>query len=183
MVTFKGKTDQAIHNLNIPPGFIVKTQKNAWMDDDLMKVWVEEIWFKHAHAECKRLKFENSLLTFDAFAVQLTEAKNQLLEGNTDILTIQPGCTSKCQPMDVCISKPFQHMIDWIKEGFDHLVESREMVKNSFDVCGIISCDPNKVRSSSFYQQCMEKALRNLELDHEEIEDDLFLTYDDELVK
>ena len=37
--------------------------------------------------------------------------------------------------------------------------------------------------SASFYLQCMEKALRNLELDHEEIEDDPFLTDDDELVE
>ena len=76
-----------------------------------------------------------------------------------------------------------QHMIDWIKEGFYHLVESQEMVKNSFDVCGITLCDPNNVRSASFYQQCMEKALHNLELDHEGIEDDPFLIDDDELVK
>ena len=65
MVLFNGKTDQTIRNLNIPPGFIVKTQKKAWTEDDLMKVWVEEIWFKHSHAECKRLRFENSLLTFE----------------------------------------------------------------------------------------------------------------------
>ena len=55
--------------------------------------------------------------------------------------------------------------------------------KNSFDVFGITSCDPNKVRSASFYQQCMEIALRNLELDHEEIDDDPFFTDDDELVE
>ena len=86
MVIFKGKTDQTIRNLNIPPRFIVKTQKKAWMDDHLMKVCVEEILFKHAHAECKRLRFENSLLTFDSFAAYLTDGvKNQLLEGNSDI--------------------------------------------------------------------------------------------------
>ena len=61
--------------------------------------------------------------------MQLTEAKNQLLEGNTDILTMQPGCTSKCQPMDVCISKPFQHMIDWIKEGSVASVNSHAGLK------------------------------------------------------
>ena len=66
MVTFKEKTDQTIRNLNIPP--IVKTQKKALMYDDLMKVWVEEIWFKHAHAGCKRLRFENSQFIFDSFA-------------------------------------------------------------------------------------------------------------------
>ena len=32
-----------------------------------------------------------------------------------------------------------QHMIDWVKEGFDHLIERPEMVKLSFEVCGISS--------------------------------------------
>ena len=47
MIIFKGKTDRTISDLNIPTGFIVKTQGKAWMDDDLMKVWVEDIWIKH----------------------------------------------------------------------------------------------------------------------------------------
>ena len=47
MIIFMRKTDRIIPNLNIPPGFIVKTQEKAWMDDNLMKVWVEDIWPKH----------------------------------------------------------------------------------------------------------------------------------------
>ena len=37
MIIFKGKTEKTIRDLNIPPDFIVKTHKKAWMDDDLMK--------------------------------------------------------------------------------------------------------------------------------------------------
>ena len=44
MIIFKGKTDRTISDLNIPAGFIVKTQEKAWMDDDVMKVWAEDIW-------------------------------------------------------------------------------------------------------------------------------------------
>ena len=52
MTIFKGKTrDRTISDFNIPAGFIVKT----WMDDDLMKVWVEDIWIKHIRAECQNL--------------------------------------------------------------------------------------------------------------------------------
>ena len=47
MIIFKGKTDRTFSDLNIPAGFIVKTQEKAWMDGDLMKVWVEDIWIKH----------------------------------------------------------------------------------------------------------------------------------------
>ena len=47
MIIFKGKTDRTISDLNIPAGFIVKAQEKAWMEDDLVKVWVEDIWIKH----------------------------------------------------------------------------------------------------------------------------------------
>ena len=51
------------------------------MDDDLKKVWVEDIWIKHIRAECQKFGFKNSLLTFDAFAAHLTDdVESQLLE-------------------------------------------------------------------------------------------------------
>ena len=181
------------------------------MNDDLMQVWVEEIWIKHTQAECKRLGFQRSMLTFDAFAAHLTdEVKKQLLESSTDTLTIPTGCTSKCQPMDVSLNKPFkailrkcwikyvadvvetfperntdssfklplptrQHMLNWVKEGFDYLLERQEMVKSSFEVCGISSSDPQKVRNGKFYKECMEKALGDLkDEDLDENEEDPF---------
>ena len=38
VIILKEKNEQTIRDLNIPPCFIVKTQKKAWMDDDLMKI-------------------------------------------------------------------------------------------------------------------------------------------------
>ena len=74
-----------------------------------MKVWVEDIWIKHIRAECQKLGFENALLTFDAFATHLTDdVESQLLKVKTDTLEIPAGCTSKCQPIDVCLNKPFK---------------------------------------------------------------------------
>ena len=78
------------------------------MHDDLI-VWNEEIWLKHTRAKCTRLGFQNSLLSFDTFAVYLTDVvKAQLLESSSDILPIPAGCTSKCQPMGVSLNKPFK---------------------------------------------------------------------------
>ena len=94
MINFKGKTDRTISNLSIPAGFIVKTPEKAWMDDDLMKVWVDDIWIKYIRAECQKLGFENALLMFDAFPAQLTDnVESQLLEAKTDNPT--HGCLSK----------------------------------------------------------------------------------------
>ena len=186
MIIFKGKTDRTISNLNIPAGFIVKTQEKAWMDNDLMKVWEEDIWIKHIRAEWQKLGFENALLTFDAFAAHLTDdVESRLLEAKTDTLAIPDGCTSKCQPMDVCLKRPFkailrkcwvnyissvvetfpdasqdpsfkipaptrQQMVGWVKEAFHYLTRNQEMVKPSFEVCGITLSDTENVRNADF---------------------------------
>ena len=38
------------------------------------------------------------------------------------------------------------------KEGFDYLIQDQEMVKKSFQVCGISSSDPDKVRNGVFFK-------------------------------
>ena len=38
MIISKEKSEQTIRDLNIPPGFVVKTEKKSWMDDGLTKV-------------------------------------------------------------------------------------------------------------------------------------------------
>ena len=114
-------------NLIIPPGFIVKTHEKAWMFDDLMKIWVEEIWLKYTQAECRSPGFQNSMLSFDDFTANLTGGvKNQLLEGNSNILAMSAGCTSKCQPMNVCLNKLFKTILRkcWVKMYVSSVVES-----------------------------------------------------------
>ena len=70
-------------------------------------------------------------------------------------------------------------MIDWVKEGYDSLVQDKEMVKKSFEVCGISSTDTGKVRNGDFFKQCMEKALQNLEADEgNDIDENPFELYD-----
>ena len=65
-----------------------------------------------------------------------------------------------------------QQMIDWVKEGNDYLAQDKEMVRRSFEVCGITSSDPEKVRSGEFFQKCMEKVQDSLNADKDDKEDD-----------
>ena len=104
--------------------------------------------------------------------------------------------------MDVCINKPFkailrkcwvsystiklpaptrQDMVDWIEKALNYLLEDPEIVIRFFDVCGIASTDPKKVRSAPFYQGCMEKAIANLNMDSlEDEEEDPFDLLDED---
>ena len=109
---------------------------------------------------------------------------------------IPPGCTSKCQTMDVCINKSFkailrkcrvehvseminkehvqspppsrQDMVDWLEKAFNYISNDTQMVSRSFDVCGITTTDFSIVRSGSFYKSCMENASKHLQNDEGE---------------
>ena len=207
MLIFKGKTERTIGKLRVPEGFVVKTQEKAWMDKDLMIVWLDEIWVKYVKKINKELGLENSLLTYDAFSAHKTDTvASKLNENKSDALMIPAGCTSKCQPMDVCINKPFkailrkcwvehvnkavekmstptpsdyklppptrQDMVDWVEKAFQIISDDKDMIMKSFDVCGITTTDPSKVRSGEFYSKCMEKAITIL--DSDDTEDDPF---------
>ena len=121
---------------------------------------------------------------------------------------ILAGCTSKCQPMDVCINKPFkailrkcwvehvrkavekvpkpssndyklpapskQDMIDWVEKAYNVISDDKDMVMKSFDVCGITTTNPEKVRIGDLYAKCMDKANSLLNDDSDESEDDPF---------
>ena len=43
------------------------------------------------------------------------------------------------------------YIIDLVKERFDHLVESPEIVERSFKICSISSLDSLKVHNASLY--------------------------------
>ena len=97
----------------------------------------------------------------------MTEDVSELLSRNNVTSAVIPGgCTSKVQPLDVCLNKPFkglfqnkwmdymqqaisqneascikpankQQVVDWVVQSSDSLGSKEEVVKKSFLVCGI----------------------------------------------
>ena len=61
-----------------------------------------------------------------------------------------------------------------IETAYQHLCEDPTMIRNSFEVCGITSFDPTKVRNNEFYVKCMANALASIE-EEEESDEDPFL--------
>ena len=93
MIIFKGTTEKTIQKLRVLERFVIKTPE--------------------------KLGFENSLLTFHAFLAQkIDEIQGKLMEKKTDVLMISSGCTSKYQPMDVCINKRFKAILQkcWMED-------------------------------------------------------------------
>ena len=100
MVIFKGV--KVPKSLNVPSGWIVCVQKKGWMDENLMERWVREVWLKHT-------KCSKALLVMDCFSAHCTDGiKDLLVCNNTAVAVIPGGCTSRLQPMDVSLNRPFK---------------------------------------------------------------------------
>ena len=59
-------------------------------------------------------------------------------------------------------------MVGWVKKGCERLAQNTDMIKKSFEVCGITASHPDKVRNSDFYKKYMQAALLDLEEGDEE---------------
>ena len=64
-----------------------------------------------------------------------------------------------------------QDMVDWVEEEYKLISSDKDMVMRSFDVCGITTSDPAKVRSGSFYEKYMRNAKSLIEANELENED------------
>ena len=168
------------------------------MDEGLMEVWVEGIWLKYIREVSKQLGFINALLTFDAFSAhKMDDIQRKLVENKSDILMILPGCMPKCQPMDVCINKPFKVILRkcWVsyiskiieqmpattpddfkrppssRQGIvDWVEEACKLISSDKDMV-ITTSDPAKVRSESFYEKCMRNSKSIIQANELEDED------------
>ena len=73
-------------------------------------------------------------MVYDAFKAHTTDEMKAVLSINsTNLIMVPPGCTSKCQPLDVCINKPFKGVLRncWEDYVADIVTNLSEEEKNS----------------------------------------------------
>lgn len=145
----------------------VMFQEKAWCDEAIMKAWIDREWsntFTNPHNPCSSGK----ILVADVHTAQQTEAvKTALGKYKTELVNVPPGCTSRVQPLDVSVNKPFKeevkrqhekHMSDnlqlytesklsawqrrvlltkWVAEAWKEINRNKETVIRSFKKCGV----------------------------------------------
>ena len=85
----------------------------------------------------------------------------------SEIIEQMPATT----PDDFKLPPPSrQDMVDWVEGAYKLISSDKDMVMRSFDVCGITTSDPAKVRSGSFYEKRMRNAKSIIEAN--ELEDE-----------
>ena len=115
-VVFKRKT--LPKDLVLPRGIHVRAQAKGWMDESLVKDWLNSVWSKVGGLLRKR-----NLLVWDSFRAHLSDnVKRVLKTPRTDVAVIPGGMTSLLQPLDVGVNKPFkdnlrQYWNKWMLDG------------------------------------------------------------------
>jgi hypothetical protein len=93
MVIFKRKT---IPKGNFPKGIVVMANEKGWVNEDMMKEWIEKIWKRRKEAFfCKK-----SVLIYDSQRAHITDNIKDEIKKYSQIAVIPGGLTKKLQPLD-----------------------------------------------------------------------------------
>lgn len=131
MAIFKGKRDPK--DLQIPQGWVVCYNDKAWMREDIMIRWIKEILRPYTQRR-------PALLVMDSFSAHITTSiRSELERINTYPAIIPGGCTSKAQPLDVVINKPYK---DRIRQCWTLFMQDRQaQAKDSLVLTGTVRQD------------------------------------------
>ena len=101
MIVFRSKANLTIKDIVAP--------KSGWILDVYL-VW--KPWQTYGREKQKELGFERSFMVYDAFKSHKTDNVKVLLAmNNTNLVIVPSGCLSQCQPLHVCINKPFKGVL------------------------------------------------------------------------
>ena len=191
--------------MQVPDGVVVKVQQKASMDEKLMLVYLQKVWRPYINQVAEELGLTDttSLLVLDSFKAHTTDAvKETLEEMNIKAPVIPGGCTSKVQPLDVCVNKPFkqflksswaqylkqavastqdgckvktatrQEVTDWVIRAWQAMKEKRELIKKSFQVCALIESSPSVVQKDDVVRRALDKVQKELLQDVEDFDEE-----------
>jgi hypothetical protein len=104
---------------NFPPGAHYAVQKNAWMDERVMIMWVEAVLEPYVKTAPDGVR---PILFLDSYRCHMMALVVQRVQDlGVEVQHIPGGCTGVCQPVDVGIGKPFKNRVtrcweDWMVE-------------------------------------------------------------------
>lgn len=119
-----------------PEGVVIRANSEGWMNEEEMIWWTENIWTKRS----RRGSNPKSLLVIDSFSAHKTDnVKKRFREKKTNLAVIPGGLTSKLQPLDVSLNKPFKAKVrnfynDWMSEAIKEYTPSGKIKRPSYSL-------------------------------------------------
>lgn len=182
LVLFRG---QANRLANVPDSILLEAKDSGHSDDEIMELWLTRVWKKHT--ACQHSK---SMLVMDCHRTHLSEEVLALLSASSTLPAVVPaGCSSKIQPLDVCIKrtvKNFLHkkwkeqaremadaacdsdvllqlVLVWLSEVLGVIGDSPELVQRSFLVASVLPGPDGNVSSPTRNADMQEELIASLE--------------------
>ncbi|XP_026719737.1 pogo transposable element with ZNF domain [Athene cunicularia] len=182
LVLFRGHLQQPA---NVPESIMLESKENGYSDDEVMELWLSQVWQKHT--ECQNSK---GMLVLDCHRTHLSEEVLSLLSASSTLPAVVPaGCSSKIQPLDVCIKrtvKNFLHkkwkeqakemadstcdsdillqlVLCWLAEVLEIISDSPELVQQSFLVASVLPGPDGTANSPSRNADMQEELIAALE--------------------
>ncbi|NWS11711.1 POGZ protein, partial [Pachyramphus minor] len=170
---------------NVPECILLEAREGGYGDDEAMELWASRVW--HKHAACQSGK---GMLVLDCHRGHLSEEVLAVLSSSCTLPAVVPaGCSSKIQPLDVCIKrtvKNFLHkkwkeqakemadstcdsdillqlVLCWLAEALEVIGDSPELVQQSFLVASVLPGPDGTANSPARNGDMQEELLASLE--------------------
>ncbi|NXN59955.1 POGZ protein, partial [Rynchops niger] len=182
LVFYRGHVQQPA---NVPESIMLEAKENGYSDDEVMELWSSRVWQKHT--QCQNSK---GMLVLDCHRTHLSEEVLSLLSASSTLPAVVPaGCSSKIQPLDVCIKrtvKNFLHkkwkeqakemadstcdsdillqlVLCWLAEVLEVIGDSPELVQQSFLVASVLPGPDGTANSPRRNADMQEELIASLE--------------------
>lgn len=191
LLVFKGAPNGRIERTEFatyPRGMVYTCQGNAWMDERVMHLWIDEVLKPYIAAAPPGIV---PLLLLDSYRCHMMKSTVNAIEDlGVEVEHIPGGCTSLCQPVDVGVNKPFKSRMrklweEWmISTGLNQGKITPPTRKHIAEWCWTSSQDlpPSMVRNAwrhgaySYYPPVQEEeehaAVDNDDVEHDAVDND-----------
>lgn len=182
LVLYRGQVNRPA---DVPDSVLLEARESGYSDDEVMERWSALVWEKHV--ACRRSK---GVLVMDGHRAHLSEEVLALLSASSTLPAVVPaGCSSKIQPLDVCIKrtvKNFLHkkwkeqaremadaacdsdvllqlVLVWLSEVLGVIRDSPELVQRSFLVASVLPGPDGNINSPTRNADMQEELIASLE--------------------
>ncbi|XP_056675370.1 pogo transposable element with ZNF domain isoform X18 [Monodelphis domestica] len=182
LVFYRGQMEQPT---NVPESILLEAKESGYSDDEIMELWSSRVWQKHT--ACQRSK---GMLVMDCHRTHLSEEVLSMLSSYSTLPAVVPaGCSSKIQPLDVCIKRTVKNFIHkkwkeqaremadgtcdsdillqlvlcWLAEVLEVIGDCPELVQQSFLVASVLPGPDGTANSPTRNADMQEELIASLE--------------------
>ncbi|XP_070806454.1 LOW QUALITY PROTEIN: pogo transposable element with ZNF domain [Pituophis catenifer annectens] len=194
VVFYRGRLEQPA---NVPEMILLEAKENGYSDDEIVDVWSSKVWQKHIEHQNSK-----SMLVLDCHRTHLSEKVLSMLSSSSTLPAVVPsGCSSKIQPLDVCIKRTVKNFVHkkwkeqakemadsscdsdillqlvlcWLAEALEVISDCPELVQQSFLVASVLPGPDGTANTPTRNADMQEELIASLEEQlklHNELQDE-----------